>query len=1012
MRWIARWAKALRDWFDTRTWAPVHIVAAWSAVAAGAGAALDWQARGFGRCPSIPISIFDLELTFSARSFFSLLDNAGACRDFILASLWQTDVAFALVYPFSMCALYLWVERYRRFQPDRPDRRVSNPPLPLLSSLLVVAPFAVGLLDIFAENLVLLAASVVGPSSRFAELLVWLGSFGAACKWALLALWVIGFFAMLLGGPRGSVVWRIRYSVFAVLFGAAPLLAIPQGQDILQRLVEGEHPLSRVILAVVVIDATTILIWYCARVLTRIRVDGQATGGWEAFFERNIPRMVGLSMLLLCGLAFARAGAWGGTFLTVAAGSYLAILAVARKAPGVLLRLGRLTLPRYVRFDRDDLIVERRGRAMVGAIVALLSLVPMVPSGFWSSASGREVAILRVGAVLLLVSAWSLYFWVYFRRELEALRRHRASTDGSAAWGELTALRAAEREELVEGFDIDSVPNDIKAVTAAALAVSATCFGLFTYATVPVTRWLGPLVVLTIASANAVVFGSILAWVGRRLHFPIVLLLIGAAFAFSRWNDNHAIRTLAVATADTAAPPPTMHLASRLTAWLAARGSAGGDSTRIPLVLVAAAGGGLRAAYWTGLSLATLQDRDTAFASHVFAMSGVSGGSLGIGVFSAMRRDLLSPSTERDCHGGDTTTTTRKLAPCMRHFMSGDFLSPVLGKFLAPDFTQWFLWFPVRHFDRAIALEQSWERSYQETMKVRTLEEGFRAVVTESDAARGVPPLLLNTTHVETGRRYVTSPFADSTVFLDAVDLHAALGGPDIRLSTAIHNSARFTYVSPAGRLERHDGDAYGSVVDGGYFENSGLATLNDLRRAIAELLDAPPDSLKAIAGRVDLVVLYLCNDPISCQRDTDPAARRLVTDRRAAGEWAAPLRALLATRDARGALAREQTQRDLAQRSAGETRGAFLQLNVCADLGLPSDTAAGDSLVRRGARGRIVNPPLGWLLSGLAQRWMDSSLVAPPGARGATTCRTLNASRIDSLVALVTRASRAPRTP
>ncbi len=54
-------------------------------------------------------------------------------------------------------------------------------------------------------------------------------------------------------------------------------------------------------------------------------------------------------------------------------------------------------------------------------------------------------------------------------------------------------------------------------------------------------------------------------------------------------------------------------------------------------------------------------------------------------------------------------------------------------------------------------------------------------------------------------------------VFIDSLDALHELGA-DVRASAAAHNSARFTYVSPAGDL----GNGKGSVIDGGYFENSG----------------------------------------------------------------------------------------------------------------------------------------------------------------------------------------------
>ena len=61
--------------------------------------------------------------------------------------------------------------------------------------------------------------------------------------------------------------------------------------------------------------------------------------------------------------------------------------------------------------------------------------------------------------------------------------------------------------------------------------------------------------------------------------------------------------------------------------------------------------------------------------------------------------------------------------------------------------------------------------------------------------------------------------------------------------STAAHNSARFTYVSPAGKLvssgeksqnRSHSGKKSqnrGYVIDGGYFENYGALTALELAR-------------------------------------------------------------------------------------------------------------------------------------------------------------------------------------
>ena len=72
-----------------------------------------------------------------------------------------------------------------------------------------------------------------------------------------------------------------------------------------------------------------------------------------------------------------------------------------------------------------------------------------------------------------------------------------------------------------------------------------------------------------------------------------------------------------------------------------------------------------------------------------------------------------------------------------------------------------------------------------------------------------------------------------------------------MRASTAAHNSARFTYVSPAGDL----GNKNGSVIDGGYFENYGaLSALELARAARVALKDEKPG--------VKLVILMISSDP------------------------------------------------------------------------------------------------------------------------------------------------------
>ena len=65
----------------------------------------------------------------------------------------------------------------------------------------------------------------------------------------------------------------------------------------------------------------------------------------------------------------------------------------------------------------------------------------------------------------------------------------------------------------------------------------------------------------------------------------------------------------------------------------------------IPVIVAAAEGGGIRAAYWTSMvlhHLADIPDADVMFPRRLFAISSVSGGSFGAAVYAGLRRDPTS----------------------------------------------------------------------------------------------------------------------------------------------------------------------------------------------------------------------------------------------------------------------------------------------------------------------------------------------------------------------------------
>src|SRR5437016_2991627 len=104
------------------------------------------------------------------------------------------------------------------------------------------------------------------------------------------------------------------------------------------------------------------------------------------------------------------------------------------------------------------------------------------------------------------------------------------------------------------------------------------------------------------------------------------------------------------------------------------------------------------------------------------------------------------------------------------------------------------------------------------------------------------PLLLANGTSEKTGRRIITSQLKiEKDKFPDAIDFFDEVN-VELNLSTALHNSARFTYLDAAGNIVLAPADSMGSkytgirpdrILDGGYFENFGAATAFDLLHAL-----------------------------------------------------------------------------------------------------------------------------------------------------------------------------------
>jgi predicted acylesterase/phospholipase RssA len=487
----------------------------------------------------------------------------------------------------------------------------------------------------------------------------------------------------------------------------------------------------------------------------------------------------------------------------------------------------------------------------------------------------------------------------------------------------ITELKSAHRVLLVAG------------------AVSLLLLLVFTLDPIHAAGVIGTGAVITLAGASWVLWGSALVYWGERTRIPVLTLLLLLAVVSSIWNDNHNIRVLNVSGSS-----DRDSLETALSKWHDQVSKKYGDRSEHPLFIVTAEGGGIRAAYWTSIVLGSLQDKDPSFADHVFAISGVSGGSVGAAVFSALL-------TDENARG--------QIVQRSEEILGQDFLSSAIAAMLYPDFAQRFCPVPIQLLDRGQWMEKSWEQAWRETARKHghddnRFAEGFRSLWKQGNPY--VPVLFLNATSVERGNRVIGSNIRiNPDEFLASDDLMNKIApASDVPLSTAAHLSARFTYVSPAARFVSDNSHA----VDGGYFENSGATTGVDILRKISLLQNDPDPNKRAIVADVAPKVIMISNSPVgtafwkqTCpdknnKERKNPTIERELNHHKPTSlleDALAPVYALLNTRDARGVYA---------QRAIGYVNNGF-----SAD---PKKQVYFFSLAQT-----TVPLPLGWMLSNRA---------------------------------------------
>jgi hypothetical protein len=470
-----------------------------------------------------------------------------------------------------------------------------------------------------------------------------------------------------------------------------------------------------------------------------------------------------------------------------------------------------------------------------------------------------------------------------------------------------------------------------------AAAVLALVLATFVVDPVRWGLWLGPFVVFLSIVAAIAVAGTAITIASRQSSLPIFLLTIFVLVVWHRIAPDERVRYLenSDASADVEQRPrPVIAFDQWLSEHELAKNPSNASTSEpnlVPVIFVATAGGGSRAAYWTAAVLGKLQDRRCVFQAPL-AISGVSGGSLGAGIF----RSLLAPKKPIGSYqkAGETAAAGDLLGPVLAAMATHDVFPPLSGRNRAYGSEDEIIF----DGDRAAAIEQAWERSWSKAVCARDASDCpnlFAGSFMKLFYGQPLPALLLNGTAVETGARIITSSMKLECDFLgskqpctssmrDVSDFlaHLADDAPDkkakldVRVSSAVSNSARFPVVLPAATVnlafsipttgasapdqEPKRVPIEARIVDGGYFENFGATTLHELLQELQSQLWAHAELAP--------VVVQISSDP-ELDTEFDPGYGRPMVKKTSLGrllaQLRAPLEAYYMTRDAHGTQAR-----------------------------------------------------------------------------------------------------------
>jgi hypothetical protein len=348
----------------------------------------------------------------------------------------------------------------------------------------------------------------------------------------------------------------------------------------------------------------------------------------------------------------------------------------------------------------------------------------------------------------------------------------------------------------------------------------------------------GPAAILGLGLTALTIWTSFAFYFQVKYKLPLLLFWALWLLFCSRTNNDHVI----IPSPEKYGTKDTLGMTTHFSEWAKAKQLSKDSTTDI--FIAAVEGGGIRALSWTAGVLNKLEDSSEYFHEHLYAITGASGGMVGATFQQAYRRDHLA-ITEAEKQGFNTMITR-------------DYLSNLLSAFLFTDFAQLHIPFAVSRFDRAKALEYSWEKGFEEAITRNSNNSMMQPFMKlwEHDEDYNQPSLFINGTVMETGQKAIYSNVRlEENYFPNVADLHKEMGG-DVKLSTAALFAARFPYITPPGTITRFENGKIvklGNILDGGYQENTGI-------ESAISIIDCIRDVAKKQGYKVNPVLVFIKN--------------------------------------------------------------------------------------------------------------------------------------------------------